>query len=141
MIDMRKGKEFYSKHYETAMELHEKGLSINDIAKELGISYSCVYHWVKGLRKPKLGNVMNFIKFLEENGPSAVAELNFPKHNELFLIARKRGLMIRRKILKRKFGKFATWYYLTGQEDELKNRIDELIEKYRKLKERIFGET
>ena len=37
---MRQGKDFYSDKYEKARMLHKEGKSVNEIANELGISYS-----------------------------------------------------------------------------------------------------
>ena len=57
---MRKGREFYSQNYEKVIELHKKGMSVKDIASRLNMSYSAVYHWTRGLRKPEKGNLLNF---------------------------------------------------------------------------------
>lgn len=135
----RRGREFYTKEYDQAMELHSKGLSVRDISDKLGISYSCVYHWVKGLRKPESGNLTEFEKFLS-NGPKPVAEIKdrFPKHNELFLTASRRGFPIKRYAINRRFGDYSTWYFLDGQEIELKNRIKELLNQYKEVKEKII---
>ncbi|MFH0949223.1 MAG: helix-turn-helix domain-containing protein [Candidatus Aenigmatarchaeota archaeon] len=134
---MRRGREYYSQHYEKAMELHIKGKSPNEIAKELGISYSCAYHWVKGLRKPEAGNINDFAGFLEKNGPTPAAEIPFPKHNEIFLISVRRGIGVRRHVLSRKFREYSTWYYLPGQESILKERIADLLMKYKKAREKV----
>lgn len=135
---MRKGREFYSKNYDRVVEMYENGLTINEIANQLKISYSCVYHWVKGLRKPDTGKLNEFENFLR-SGPKPVIEIKerFPKHNELFLTAIRRGMPIKRHILKRKFGEYSTWYYLSGQETALKNNINELLKKYRELLKKI----
>ncbi len=139
MAVIRRGREFYSRNYEKSVELSMQGKSVNDIAKELGVSYSCAYHWVKGLRKPDSGKLNEFEVFLKENGPVPAIEMKdrFPKHNELFLTASKRKLPVRRFVLKRKFGEYSTWYFVEGQEDELKARIDELFRKVKELQEKI----
>lgn len=136
---MRKGKEFYAQNYEKAIELHDAGMSPKQIASRLGMSYSCVYHWVKGLRKPKSGNVSDFAAFLRENGPTAAAELmeDFPKHNELFLTAARRGLPVRRRALKRSYAEYGMWYYLDGQEALLETRIESLFATIRNVKEKL----
>ena len=138
---LRKGREYYSRHYETAIELYKKGLSVKEIAVKLGLSYSCVYHWIKGLRKPEKGNLVEFERFLKENGPTAAIELEekFPKHNELFLTAAKRGLPVKRYVLSRKFKGFSVFYFMDGQEEELKKRIKELFAKYKELRERLLN--
>jgi len=139
---MRRGREFYSQNYQKVMELHGQGLSIKEIADKLGISYSAVYHWVKGLRKPEPGNLISFKKFLEKNGPTPVADIVviFPKHNEIYHVAKSRGIDIQRYVIPKKVmnvGDYRTWYYLKGQENELKKRINELKEKYEKIVKRF----
>ncbi len=136
---MRRGKELYARHYKKAMELHEQGAAIKDIATQLNISYSAVYHWVKGLRKPEHGALMEFRKFLEKNGPTpqiAIKE-KFPKHNEIFLTSTRRGVGIQRKVINKRFGEFRTWYYIEGQEKSLEKSIQELKEKYNKIIEKL----
>jgi len=136
---MRKGREFYSKYYDKAMELHNKGIPIKDIAKQLNISYSAVYHWVRGLRKPESGNINEFIAFLQKNGPTPTGKIEqlFPKHNELFLIASRRGLPLKRLYLGRKYQEYSTWYLLEGQENLLKKRVQELFSKIDAYKEKL----
>lgn len=136
---MRKGREFYSKNYSRVMELHSKGAEINEIAKQLDISYSAVYHWVRGIRKPDTGNINAFEAFLRANGPVAAVEIKdkFQKHNEIFHTAASRGSQIKRHILERRFGGYATWYFLPGQEAALKKRVHELLDKYRELREKL----
>ncbi len=138
---MRKGREFYPQLYDKAISLYKKGLSIKEIAQKLGISYSCAYHWIKGLRKPEQGNLLRFIDFIKKHGPIPVAEIkdHFPKHNELFLISSRRGLGIRRYTLKRKYGEYSTWYYFLGQEHFLEKKIKTLIEKYKENLEKFVG--
>jgi hypothetical protein len=128
-MPMRKGRETYGKKYDEAIKLHGDGKSINEIASQLGISYSAAYHWVKGLRTPEKGNVNGFHDYLKENGPMPVIEVEkkFPKHNELFLMANRRGLAIKRHVLKRRYRSYATWYYLDGQEGLLEKRLAELF--------------
>lgn len=134
----RRGREFYGKHYEEAIRLYDAGLSANEIAKKLGISYSCAYHWIRGLRKPEQGNVNNFVSFLQGGPkPQAEVEKTFPKHNELFLIASRRALPVRRQVIDKKYKSYATWYYLNGQEELLKEKIDELIKKVKEVKEKM----
>jgi len=131
-MQFRTGREAYAEKYPRAIQLHTAGKSITEIAAELGISYSAAYHWVKGIRKPEAGNIRAFEEFLRKNGPTPVLNVKeeFPKHNELFHVAQKRGLAIKRRILShpRAFGELATWYYLAGQEAELKSRIKALLE-------------
>jgi len=131
-MQFRIGREKYLEKYQRAIALSEAGKGIAEIAKELGVSYSSVYHWVKGLRKPEAGNLREFEEFLRKNGPMPVIDVKekFAKHNELFHVAQKRGLAIRRHVLShpRAFGDLATWYYLAGQEDELKGKIKVLLE-------------
>ncbi len=138
---MRRGREFYSDNYSKAMDLGKQGLAPKEIASKLGISYSCVYHWIRGLRKPAPGNLKDFEKFLRRNGPTAVIDIKdkFPKHNELFLTASRRGMKIRRHVLKRKFGEYSTWYFVEGQENDLKKSLEELSEKYRQVMEKLVG--
>lgn len=126
---IRKGKEHYSSRYGSALTLHDQGMAVDDIAKKLGVSYSCAYHWVKGLRKPEAGNPSAFMKFLEENGPAPVLEVKkrFPKHNELFLICSRRGLGVKRARLERKYLEYSTWYYMEGQEGLLEKRVEEML--------------
>ncbi len=140
MLFMRRGKQFYSQHYQKAMELYKAGKSVKDIAQELKISYSCVYHWVHALRsKPAAGALNDFVSFLESNGPVPVIDIKktFAKHNEFFLRASGRSMPVRRRILQRKLGDYAIWYYLAGQEEILKQRIAEFMEKYNATRKRL----
>ena len=136
----RRGREFYSKNYDEAINLYKNGLSVREIADKLKVSYSCVYHWIKGLWKPETGNLLEFEKFLRENGPTPVIDIKerFPKHNELFLTASRRGMPIKRYVLSRKFGEFSTFYFIGNQEKELRKRIKELMDKYKELRERMI---
>jgi len=136
----RRGREFYSKNYDEAINLYKKGLSVREIADKLKISYSCVYHWARGLRKPETGNLLEFEKFLRENGPTPIIDIKerFPKHNELFLTASRRGMPIKRYVLSRRFGEFSTFYFISNQEKELRKRIKELMDKYKELRERVI---
>ncbi|MBI5061796.1 MAG: helix-turn-helix domain-containing protein [Candidatus Aenigmarchaeota archaeon] len=136
---IRRGKEFYNENYKKVLALHKQGLSAAEIARQLGISYSCVYHWVKGIRKPNTGNVENFIGFLKKHGPSPAIEIKsvFPKHNELFLVAQQRKMPVKRRLLRRKFREYRTWYYLEGQEDAVKSMIKEMLEKYNRLRNKL----
>jgi len=138
---MRRGREIYSEKYEAAIRMHKKGVAIPEIAKKLGISYSSAYHWVRGLRKPGTGNINDFFNFLKQHGPVNAEDLKsrFPKHNEIFLTSKRRGLSIHRYDMKNKrfFKESATWYFLKDQEDELKKRIRQMIRewKLRKMKQ------
>lgn len=136
---MRRGREFYSKNYGEVMSLHDKGLSPKEIADKLGISYSAVYHWTRGLRKPEQGNVAAFTEYLKKHGPTAVVDIKstFPKHNELFLICCKRDIAVKRHMLRKKFGEYSTWYYLTGQESLLESRLTELMEKIKQVQQKL----
>jgi hypothetical protein len=136
---MRRGRQLYGKLYDDAMRLHNEGKSVNEIAQQLGISYSAAYHWIKGLRTPEKGNVNEFEMYLRENGPMPVIEVEkkFAKHNELFLMANKRGLEIKRHVLARKYKQYATWYYLQGQEDLLGKRLNELFETIKDVKKKL----
>ncbi len=133
---MRRGREFYSEKYDKAVEMHRNGRTVKDIAKELGISYSAAYHWVKGIRQPDKGNVLQFHAYLQQNGPTPVIKVKekFPKHNELFLISKSRGINIKRHVMNRRFGEYRTWYYLPGQEELLKQRLDELFLAIKRIK-------
>ena len=137
MSALRKGREIYPEKYEKAVRLYHDGIPIKEISQKLSISYSCAYHWVKGLRKPEGGNVSEFVSLLRSNGPLPVVDVKekFPKHNELFLISSRRGLPIMRRILDRKLGEYNTWYFLSGQEHELDKRIKMLYEKVSNIKE------
>ena len=143
-MPMRRGRQLYGKKYEEALKIHTQGKTVNEIASELDISYSAAYHWIKGLRKPEAGNLNEFENFLKEKGPMPVIEVEkkFPKHNELFLMANKRGMIVKRKTLKRRYGKYAIWYFLDGQEDQLNERTKELFAKVddtrKKLRDAMF---
>ena len=136
---MRKGREFYSETYEKALKLHKDGKSVKEVAEQLNISYSAAYHWIKGIRKPDTGNINEFVSFLKGNGPKPVLEMQekFPKHNELFLTASRRGLPVKRLVLGRKFREYSTWYLLDGQEQLLEQRIEELFGKIKDFREKL----
>jgi predicted DNA-binding transcriptional regulator len=135
---MRRGKEYYSRFYSEAIELHKSGMPVREIADKLNISYSAVYHWVKGLRQPEKGNVSEFVDLIDR-GPVAVVDIKvrFPKHNELFLIAVRRGVPVKRYMMRKKYGDYATWYYMAGQEKQLEKRTDELMDAIRKIGKRL----
>jgi hypothetical protein len=138
IIIMRQGREIYSDKYEKALSLYKQGKNVNDIAKELNVSYSAAYHWVKGLRKPEAGNVNDFIAFLRSNGPSSLEiQEHFPKHNELFLTASRRGLPLKRIVLGRKYKEYSTWYLLDGQEAVAKQRIEQIFSKIKEFKDEL----
>jgi DNA-binding transcriptional MerR regulator len=136
---IRKGKEHYAKHYYNAISMHKEGLPVGEIASKLGISYSAVYHWVKEIRKPEAGNVSDFIGFLSKNGPMPVIDIEnkFPKHNELFLIAVRRNLPVKRYMMQKKYGEYSTWYYMEGHEKQLEERLEQLMDKIKEVKEKI----
>lgn len=138
-MKLRRGREFYSRNYGAAMKMHKEGLTANEIAKKLGISYSAAYHWVKGIRKIESGNVNLFVSYLEKNGPSPAIDVKdkFPKHNELFLIATRRGLRVKRLMMQKRLGDYSVWYYIDGQENELQKRTDMLMEKIKEVKQRL----
>jgi len=135
----RRGKEFYGEKYSRALSLHKDGKSIKEISQILGISYSATYHWIKELRKPVAGNVNDFMHCVEVQGPISGLGVSkqFPKHNELFLIASRRGLSIKRLYLGKKYKQLATWYYLDGQEDLLKKHVEELENKISTARDRL----
>jgi predicted DNA-binding protein YlxM (UPF0122 family) len=133
-MPLRKGREVYTAKYRKSLELYKQGFSVKQIAQQLNISYSAVYHWIKGLRKPKSGQLDKFLAYVKRAPvPQAVISNKFPKHNELYHIAISRKLPINRKILPTKFGEYRIWYYTTGQEKALKSSIQELKQKYAKL--------
>jgi transposase len=138
---MRRGRQHYSLLYEKTMALHKSGLGTREISEKLGISYSACYHWIKGLRKPDAGNLKEFEDYVTKNGPVAAADIKerFPKHNEIFLTASRRGMQIKRHRLPRKYGEYAVWYFVKGQEDALKADLEELFIKYKELRQRIIG--
>jgi DNA-binding CsgD family transcriptional regulator len=136
---IRRGKEFYGSKYEEAMKLFKEGVGIKEIAARLGISYSTAYHWIRGIRKPEQGNVNEFLEYIRIKGPSSALQVmqKFPKHNELFLIASRRGLGMKRTYLGKKYRELATWYYLEGQEELLDARVAETRKKVEELKNRL----
>ena len=136
---MRRGREYYGKKYEEALKLHKEGKSIGAIAGELKVSYSAAYHWIKGIRKPEAGNVNAFESFLRDHGPQPAEEIMdaFRKHNELFLIASRRGLKVRRLLLSRELKQYGVWYFLEGQEKELQQRIDDMMKKIKAAKDKL----
>jgi len=126
MAKLRKTKEFYSQIYQKAMRLFEMGRSIKEVAELLGISYSCAYAWYKCMRKPKPSKVEEFLTYIRDKGPVPIGELRqvFPKHSELFHLAKQRGFEIKRAKLSRKVKGAFLWYYLPGQEEELKRKVE-----------------
>ncbi len=136
---MRRGKEHYNSKYDEVMRLHQQGMQIREIAQKLDISYSSAYHWIRGLRKPQPGNISDFVGYLEKNGPTAAVDIKepFPKHNELFLIASRRGLRVKRHTLGRKYAEYGTWYLLEGQESQLEERTKELFSAIKRAKEKL----
>jgi hypothetical protein len=85
----------------------------------------------------KQSSIEIFVNYIEKNGPSPVSEVekSFKKHNEIFLRAQGRGYDIRRYVLSapRKLGKIATWYYIKGQENALRDRILAMLKSYKEL--------
>jgi hypothetical protein len=142
-VFMRRGRDFYSQIYEKAVDMYQSGLSIKDIALKLNISYSAAYHWVKGLRKPKKGNIVKFLHHFQTNGPQTAAQLEkeFPKYNELFLTASRRGYKLKRYVMDLNLGKHSTWYFLEGQEKELEVKVKSILNKYNQLKKSLSGEN
>lgn len=126
LIVMRKVKEFYIAKYKDAILLYKNGMKISDIAKKLNVSYSAVYHWIKGLRKPEKSKLMKFFQYILNNGPVSAYEIEkfFPKHNELYHIARSRNFDIKRKVFKTSIKELKTWYYTSSQECKLIRKID-----------------
>lgn len=137
---MRQGKELYTKKYDEAMGLFKKGMHPREIAEKLGISFSAVYSWTRKGKKPSSGIYEEFRNFLEENGPQPVLEIKkkFPKHSETYLTAKDRGIQIKRMKLSRLMADYSIWYYLPGQEEELKKRVDEVITRRKELQERFL---
>ena len=131
MSKLRKTKEFYSRLYERAVELYKEGKSVKEIAELLNLSYSCVYAWVKLGRKPRKSKVEEFIAYVKTSGPLPVCEVvkKFPKHSELYLLAKQRGFAIERAKLPRKFKGYHLWYYLPEQAEELKEKIENFLKR------------
>ena len=137
---MRQGRQAYPALYEKAVSLAAQGIAIKVIAAQLGVSYSACYHWIRGLRKPDDGNLNSFVDEIRQKGPLHAASMEkFPKHNELFLTASRRGMGIRRYMLPKKLGDYSTWYFVSGQEDKLKECVLELVKKYKELKQELLG--
>lgn len=128
---MRRGKELYSRKFEEAVKLHEQGIGTKEIAAKLGVSYSAAYSWTKKGRKPETGQLNDFVIFLQEGGPQPLIEVTkkFPKHSELFLSSRQRGLPVARYKLPKIMGSYTLWYYIKGQEAELDKRVKEVLAK------------
>jgi hypothetical protein len=142
---MRSGKEAYSEKYRQALALHRQGKPVAEIAKELGVSYSAAYHWVKGLREaPQATKLEEFEAYLKTRGPLPAVDIKevFPKHNELYHTAAGRGGAIRRFVLSnpRTFGEAATWYYLQGQESLLKERITKFLAAFKDVDIKALAE-
>lgn len=137
---MRKGKDFYHNQYEKAMEMYNSGKSVKDISDVLGISYSSIYSWIRG-KAPKKGSLNDFVDFLRKNGPSPVIVMKemFPSHDNLYQNAVQRGFGVNRykTSQKKPFGQAATWYYLEGQDEELKKRVLDMVKKYKELTDKF----
>ena len=136
---MRGNKEIYSTLYPKVMEAYKNGEGIDSIVKKFNLSYSCVYHWIKGLRKPKNSRLNEFFNEIKNKGPKPVKDIEefFPKHNELFLTASKRGFPVKRLEINKRFGKYSTWYFIPGQEKKLNSEIKYLFNKYKEVLEKI----
>ena len=136
---MRRGREFYGKKYGEAVKLYNEGKTVNQIAALLNVSYSAAYHWIKGIRKPDAGKINEFERFLCEKGPQPAEEIKdfFPKHNELFLIASRRGRALKRVSMSRELKGYSVWYFLEGQEAELEKRTSEMLSKVKKFKDKL----
>lgn len=139
---LRKGKNFYVENYKKAIELYNKGYNIKDIASILGISYSACYAWIFKKRTPKKDIATKFYEFLKSNGPSPIIEINkeFAKHSDIYLVAKERGFKINRYKLPRILKGYSIWYYLEGQEEELLNRVKDIINKREELKDKLTEE-
>ncbi|MAH42826.1 hypothetical protein CL614_03825 [archaeon] len=140
MQTLRKGKETYTELYPKAIEMSKKGKNVKDIAKELGISYSAVYAWLKQGRKPSSPSLVKFKKYLETHGPTASIDIKkvIPKHNDFYHIAQKRGIGIKRAVMDKRYADYRVWYYLDGQDDVLQQRMQELRKKYVKVKKKMM---
>lgn len=139
---LRKGKNFYVENYKKAIELYEKGYSIKDISCKLGISYSACYSWISKKNVPKKDIVTKFYEFLKTRGPSPIIDIKkeFSKHSEIYLAAIDRGFKINRYKLPRIFKDYSIWYYLEGQEEELINRVKDIINKREEMKDKLAEE-
>ncbi len=137
---MRQGRQAYSDLYGKALEMSSRGMSVKDVASALGISYSAAYHWIKGLRKPKKGALNEFVEEIRKNGPLSAWDVKgrFPKHSELFLTATRRAMDVKRRTLPRKLGHYSTWYFVPGQEPALRQRVTELLNRYKEMKQQII---
>ncbi|MBI4015005.1 MAG: hypothetical protein HY365_03565 [Candidatus Aenigmarchaeota archaeon] len=137
---MRQGRQAYPALYDKAIEMSSRGASAKDVASALGVSYSAAYHWIKGLRKPEKGALNQFVEEIRKNGPLSAWDVKarFPKHNELFLTATKRAMPVKRHTLPKKFGNYSTWYFIPGQESALKQRVSELLDRYKEMKQQII---
>ena len=136
---LRRGKDFYTDKYDAVMKLVENGVPLQQIAQQTSLSYSCVYHWAKKLRKPGTERLTVFFDILKEKGPKNVAELKdeFPKHNEIFLTCKRRGFPIKRFVTKTKLGDHGTWYYVDGHEQKLEEAITTMMKALKTLKETL----
>lgn len=140
MFIMRKGKESYTEKYDKVMELYRQNVPLKEIAQRLNISYSAVYAWTKGMRKPEEPVLVRFRSFLEKNGPTAAIDIKsiVPKHDDFYHIAARRNIGIKRVVLDKRFKEYRVWYYLEGQEQTLEACIKDLREKYKVVKEKMF---
>ncbi|MFH0837512.1 MAG: helix-turn-helix domain-containing protein [Candidatus Aenigmatarchaeota archaeon] len=138
---IRKRKDFYFQKYDKAVELQKAGKNLQTIASELNISYSAVYSWLNGMRKPEKDVLTNFMDFLKKNGPmpAILVKEFFPSHDDLFHMAVKRNLGLNRHVTcgKHTLKESAVWYYIDGQEAELKSRILDMLKKYKEIKSAI----
>lgn len=139
---LRKGKNFYVENYRKAIELYENGHSVKEISKILGVSYSACYSWIHKKKTPKKDLATRFYEFLKVKGPSPAIEIEkeFSKHSDIYLEAKSRGFKINRYKLPRILKGYSIWYYLEGQEEEMLNRVRDIINKREELKEKLAEE-
>ncbi|MFH1631196.1 MAG: helix-turn-helix domain-containing protein [Candidatus Aenigmatarchaeota archaeon] len=133
---MRKTKEAYTDLYDKVNTLKKQGKTAPEIAKILGVSYSSANRWVKGTKREQ-STITTFVEHIRKNGPTPIQDIQkmFKKHNELYLVARNRGLGIRRYTTSspRRLGNLSTWYYLKGQESELKIRVIGMLKSFKQF--------
>ena len=125
---MKGNLDSYREKHEEFKRLLEEGKSLSQISKELGIPKSTLSYWKsKGRKKTSLEEME---AWLEKNGPSPsyIVSMEFPKHSEIYNRSAARGGKIRKFHSSLK-GKLRDWYYLEGQEKELRERIASAMKK------------